>query len=391
MQTKIILKQGKESPIKRFHPWVFSGAIAKIIGKPTDGELIEVLDSKNQFLAIGHYYEGSIAVKIISFLPQTIDEHFWFGKLNEAYQIRLMIGLQHTNCYRLIHGEGDSCPGLVLDYYNGVIVYQAHSIGMHLERQKIVVALQKLYGTNLIAIYDKSKETLPGIYAENLINDYLFGEISLPHLVQENGHQFQINWQTGQKTGFFLDQRDNRALLAKYAKDKKVLNCFCYSGGFSIYALQAGADLVHSVDVSQKAIDLVNENVKVNHFESLPHEAYAEDVMKYLKANDQVYDLIVLDPPAYAKSKDARHRAVQGYKRLNAEGMRMLKSGGILFTFSCSQVVDKELFYNTIVAAALEAGKQVRVLHHLTQPADHPVNFFHPEGSYLKGLVLHVL
>ncbi|MBP6386548.1 MAG: class I SAM-dependent rRNA methyltransferase [Pseudarcicella sp.] len=391
MQATIILKQGKESPVKRFHPWIFSGAIAKIVGKPTDGELVEVLDNNKNFLAIGHYYEGSIAVKIVSFQNKIIDELFWFEKLNEAFLLRQKIDLTATNCYRLVHGEGDGCPGLILDFYNGVIVFQAHSIGMYLERKKITKALQQIYGKALLAIYDKSKETLPNNFAENIENDYLFGEVSLPHLVEENGHQFQINWQTGQKTGFFLDQRDNRALLAKYSKGKKVLNCFCYSGGFSIYSLKAEAAQVHSVDVSQKAIELVAQNIEANHFGSLPHEAYADDVMKFLKANDQVYDVLVLDPPAYAKSKDARHRAVQGYKRLNSEGLSKLKSGGILFTFSCSQVVDKELFYNTIVAAALEAGKQVRVLHHLTQPADHPVNFFHPEGSYLKGLVLYVV
>ncbi len=386
----IILKSGKDAPLRRFHPWVFSGAIAKIIGKPTDGEVVEVLDSKQEYLATGHYYEGSITVKIFSFGKITNESDFWFNKINEAYQVRQYINLQDTNCYRLIHGEGDSCPGLIIDFYNGVAVFQAHSIGMHMERQHIVEALKKVYGKNLLAIFDKSHETLPTNYAATMQNEYLFGEVTVPHEVLENGNKFLIDWQTGQKTGFFLDQRDNRALLAKYSKDRKVLNAFCYSGGFSIYALRAGADLVHSVDVSSKAIDLVNKNVQANGFEGLTHEAYAEDVMKSLKENDQLYDLIVLDPPAFAKSMDARHRAVQGYKRLNMEGFKRLGKGGIMFTFSCSQVVDRQLFYNTVVSAALEAGRQVRVLHHLTQPADHPVNFFHPEGSYLKGLVLYV-
>lgn len=390
MKSQVILKAGKENPVKRFHPWIFSGAIAKIQGKPSDGEVVTVLDSQKNYLATGHYHEGSIAVKIFSFQETEGDQDFWTSKLQKAYDVRKQIDFKDTDCYRLIHGEGDGCPGLVIDFYNGVAVFQAHSIGMHLEKEKISRALQLIYGKDLVAVYDKSYETLPKEYAQTVKNAYLYGSCVVPHKVLENGQNFLIDWETGQKTGFFLDQRDNRALLARFSKGKKVLNCFCYSGGFSIYALSAGAKLVHSVDVSQKAIELVNRNVEANEFEKSEHEAYAEDVMKYLKANDQIYDLIVLDPPAYAKSMDARHRAVQGYKRLNAEGMKRLAKGGILFTFSCSQVVDRELFYNTVVAAALEAGRQVRVLHHLTQPADHPVNFFHPEGSYLKGLVLYV-
>ncbi len=388
----VVLHAGKELPVKRFHPWVFSGAIAQIIGEPTDGAVVDVVDFGYQFLATGHYHEGSIAVKVFSFTQTTADEAFWFTKIHQAYQVRTLIDFEQTNCFRLIHGEGDGCPGLIIDMYNGVAVLQAHSIGMHLERAKIAHAIQQVFGETLLAIYDKSVETLPPQYASTVQNGYLWGKCEVPHPAKENAHTFLINWETGQKTGFFLDQRDNRALLARYAKGRKVLNSFCYSGGFSIYALSAGATLVHSVDVSQKAIDLVNQNVAANFGQntSLTHEAYAEDVMKYLKANDQFYDLIVLDPPAYAKSLDARHRAVQGYKRLNAEGFRRLAKGGILFTFSCSQVVDRELFYNTVVSAALEAGRQVRVLHHLTQPSDHPVNFFHPEGSYLKGLVLYV-
>ena len=302
-------------------------------------------------------------------------------------------GSGQVDCYRLIHGEGDGFPGLILDFYNGVIVFQAHTIGMWREKEKIVAGLKQIFGESLLAVYDKSAETLPTEFGKTMQNDYLFNSSSaelIPHEVSENDKKFLIDWQTGQKTGFFLDQRDNRALLGQYAKGKKVLNSFCYSGGFSIYALKAGAELVHSVDVSKKAVNLVNQNVALNFGETDKHEAYVEDVMNYLKRNDQTYDLIILDPPAYAKNVAKRHNAVQGYKRLNIEGIKRLAKGGILFTFSCSQVVDRELFYNTVMSAALEVGRQVRVLHHLTQGADHPVNLFHPEGSYLKGLVLYV-
>ncbi|WP_420156020.1 class I SAM-dependent rRNA methyltransferase [Siphonobacter sp.] len=391
--VQIILKPGKDAPVRRFHPWVFSGAIAKTLGKPKDGEVVEVLDHQKNYLATGHYHEGSITVKLFSFEPLTPDADFWLQKLENALRVRQALQFTTTTCYRLVHGEGDGFPGLILDWYNGVVVFQAHSVGMHREREAIAQALQKLYGDALKGIYDKSHETLPDRYAQSVQNGYLWQKdtITLPHPVLENGHTFLIDWQTGQKTGFFLDQRENRQLLTKYVKGKRVLNAFCYSGGFSIYALAAEASLVHSVDVSEKAIKLVEANVEANNFGPEPtHASYAEDVVKYLKTHDQQYDVVVLDPPAYAKSMDARHRAVQGYKRLNIEGLKRLAPGGILFTFSCSQVVDRELFYNTIVAAAIEAGRQVRVLHHLSQGPDHPVNFFHPEGHYLKGLVLYV-
>lgn len=390
--VQVVLKFGKDAPVRRFHPWVFSGAIHKIKGKPQDGEVVEVLDSHGNYLATGHYHDGSIAVKIFSFEQVDIDENFWFNKLEKAYKVRQLLDLQQTTCFRLIHGEGDGLPGLVIDWYNGVAVLQAHSIGMHLERNNLSQALQRLFGDKLLAVYDKSKETLPDRYAESFSNGYLVGSQSVPHAVQENGATFVIDWETGQKTGFFLDQRDNRQLLTRYVAGKNVLNAFCYSGGFSVYALGAGAAMVHSVDASQKAIELTIRNVVANEFPVGvgTHEAYTEDVIKFLKNTTEPYDVMVLDPPAYAKSMDARHRAVQGYKRLNIEGLKKLASGGILFTFSCSQVVDRELFYNTVVAAAIEAGRQVRVLHHLTQGPDHPVNFFHPEGHYLKGLVLYV-
>lgn len=388
---KIIhLKKGKEIPVKRFHPWIFSGAIYKQEGKPTDGDVVKVVDYQQNFLAIGHYYSGSIAVKIFSFEENEIHDNFWEEKLRSAYKLRQLLPFENTNCYRLVHGEGDGFPGLIIDWYNGVAVYQAHTIGMHLAKDSIVSALKNIYKTELQAVYDKSAETLPKNYAVNIANGYLFGETPVPHQVQENGVNFLIDWQTGQKTGFFLDQRDNRKLLANYVKGKTVLNAFCYSGGFSAYALLADAKVVFSVDSSEKAIKLAEQNINANIKDSKNSHCFDSDVMDFLKKSEQNFEVMVLDPPAYAKSLDARHRALQAYKRLNIEGLKKLEKGGILFTFSCSQVVDRELFYNTIVAAALEAGRQVRVLHHLSQGADHPVNAFHPEGNYLKGLVLYV-
>ncbi|WP_461083932.1 class I SAM-dependent rRNA methyltransferase [Spirosoma flavus] len=399
--SKIYLQAGRDEAVRRFHPWIFSRAISRYEGSLADGDVVEVFDNKQRYLATGHYHDGSIVVRLFSFAatsggPVTPDLPYWTEKLTHIRSIRRAIveanqnaGL--TNCYRLVHGEGDNCTGLIIDMYNGVAVLQAHSIGMHRERTIITEALKSVFGDELEAVYDKSADTLPDEYGATVTNSYLYGRTPVPHPVQENGNTFLVNWITGQKTGFFLDQRDNRALLAQYGRGKKVLNAFCYSGGFSVYALKAGAELVHSVDVSQKAIDLTNQNITANFGEeNVAHEAFAEDVMHYLKAHDHQYDVVVLDPPAFAKSMSARHRAVQGYKRLNAEGFRRVAKGGILFTFSCSQVVDRELFYNTIVAAAIEAGRQVRVLHHLSQPADHPVNLFHPEGGYLKGLVLWV-
>ena len=399
--SKLFLQAGRDEAVRRFHPWVFSRAISRYEGDLNDGDVVEVFDSKKNYLATGHYHDGSIAVRIFSFDatsggPVTPDLAYWTQKLTHIRSIRQTIVIGETNCYRLVHGEGDGCTGLIVDMYNGVAVLQAHSIGMHRERDIIAEALKAVFGEELQAVYDKSADTLPDEYGATVTNGYLFGRTPVPHPVQENGNTFLVNWITGQKTGFFLDQRDNRALLAQYAHGKNVLNAFCYSGGFSVYALRAGASSVHSVDVSQKAIDLTNQNIEANFGkDETKHEAYAEDVMHYLKAHgpshgDHQYDVVVLDPPAFAKSLSARHRAVQGYKRLNAEGFRRVAKGGILFTFSCSQVVDRELFYNTIVAAAIEAGRQVRVLHHLSQPADHPVSLFHPEGGYLKGLVLWV-
>ncbi len=390
--NKIWLKPHKEAAIQRFHPWVFSGAIQRIEGDPADGDEVQVLDHKGQFLALGHYQAGSITVRLLAYEPTPTDAAFWTHKLRRAFHYRQQLGFHnstHTNCYRLVHAEGDGLPGLIIDIYNRTAVIQCHSIGMHKARMLITQALLELYGGHLEAVYDKSAETLPDRYAATVNNAYLHG-MSTQRVALENDHSFLVDWEGGQKTGFFLDQRDNRSLCAKYAKGKTVLNAFCYSGGFSIYALQAGAVHVDSVDVSKKAIELVEQNVALNVTQQERHRAYASDVLPFLKNAPGEYDLMIVDPPAFAKHFDKRHNAVQGYKRLNALAMQKIKPGGILFTFSCSQVVDEPLFYNTIVAAALESGRQARVMHRLSQPPDHPVNCFHPEGAYLKGLVLYV-
>jgi 23S rRNA (cytosine1962-C5)-methyltransferase len=389
---KIQLKPNRDEAIRRFHPWVFSGAVHRMDGQPKDGETVDIFDREGEWIATGHYQDGSICVRIISFEFQEINQAFWTKKLQNAYDYRQKIGIignMETNCYRLIHAEGDGLPGLVIDIYGNTAVVQCHSIGMYRARVEIATALKEVFGESLTAIYDKSKETLPKVFAMGVENRYLHGEAG-NNVVLENGCKFSIDWEGGQKTGFFLDQRDNRQLLGKYAVGKSVLNAFCYTGGFSVYALLAGATKVDSIDVSAKAVDLVNENVALNGDFEEKHNAYAGEVLEFLKNNEKVYDVMIVDPPAFAKSLDKRHNAVQGYKRLNAMALQQIAPGGILFTFSCSQVVDRQLFYDTIVAAAIEAKRQVRVMHHLTQPADHPVNLFHPEGSYLKGLVVYV-
>ena len=389
---QILLKAGKEEPVKRFHPWIFSGAIGKVIGTPEDGDVVTVFSNKREFLGIGHYQNGSITVRICAFEECELNLDFWISRLQKAYDYRVAVGIatdDATNCFRFIHGEGDSLPSLIIDVYNDTAVIQCHSIGMHKSRQLIAEALMQVLGNRIKAVYDKSYETLPDKYAKTIGNQYLIGT-SEPNVVLENNIKFNIDWVTGQKTGFFLDQRDNRALISRYSKGKTVLNAFCYSGGFSVYALQAGAKHVDSVDVSAKAIELTDKNVSLNGDFGDRHQSFAQDVMPYLKQNEKAYDVMIVDPPAFAKSMDKRHNAVQGYKRLNALALSQIAKGGILFTFSCSQVVDRQLFYNTIVAAAIEAKRHVRVMHHLTQPADHPTSLFHPEGSYLKGLVLFV-
>lgn len=390
----IYLKKGREAAVLRFHPWIFSGAVHRIDGKPKDGDLVIVNTKNDETIATGHYNNGSILVRVLAFSEANIDQTFWNEKLSAAYTKRERIVSLHgtdTDCYRLIHAEGDDLPGLIVDIYGNVAVLQCHSIGMHKDRKRITEAIISQSNGKIKQVYDKSTAVLPKQYAFNFKDGFVDSDEEKTGLpVSENGNKFQINWVTGQKTGFFLDQRDNRKLLGEYAKGKTVLNTFCYSGGFSIYALNAGASLVHSVDISQKAMDLTDENVALNQPFEGKHESITQDVMQYLKEDELEYDIVVVDPPAFAKNLRKRHNAVQGYKRLNALALKRVKKGGILFTFSCSQVVDTLLFQNTIVAAALESNRKVSILHRLSQGADHPVNLFHPEGSYLKGLVLYV-
>lgn len=390
MTKKVILKARRSAAVERFHPWVFSGAVKAIEGDVKDGDVVEVYKSDGAYLATGHYQDGSITVRLFSFRQAEPDQGFWNEKIRAALQYRRHLGLAgkpQTNCYRLAHGEGDGLSGLIIDLYDKTAVIQCHSIGMHREIEKLARALQHNFGSQLEAIYDKSAETLPGQYAAGLENRYIFGEGSAGPVL-EYGHAFQVDLEKGQKTGFFLDQRENRRLAGLYAKDEKVLNAFCYSGSFSIYALKAGARFVDSVDTSQKAIELAGSNVQLNGLPEERHRSHAMDVMAFLRSADDDYGLMIIDPPAFAKSMKKRHNAVQAYKRLNALAMGKIRPGGILFTFSCSQVVDKQLFYDTIVAAALESGRHARVMHRLSQPPDHPVSIFHPEGEYLKGLVL---
>ncbi|MCR5887533.1 class I SAM-dependent rRNA methyltransferase [Hymenobacter sp. J193] len=392
--ASVTLKPGKDQSLRRLHPWVFSGAIGRMRGEVVEGELVAVHAANGELLGVGHYAPGSIAVRMLAFgtEAQWPDAAFWEEKIRNAYQLRQGLGLTgtgNTNVYRLAHAEGDGMPGLIIDVYGDTAVVQTHSAGMYKARPLIAQALQAVI-PGLRAIYDKSAETVPTKAAPDAQNGYLFGESSgQEHVVQENGHPFAVDWETGQKTGFFIDQRDNRSLLARYAPGRRVLNTFCYTGGFSSYALMAGAELVHSVDSSKKAIELTERNAALTGLQDR-HEAYAQDVFSFLKDRHNQYDLIVLDPPAFAKHLSARHNALMGYKRLNVAGLRQIAPGGLLFTFSCSQVVSMELFEGAILAAAIEAGRPARILHRLTQPADHPVSLFHPEGEYLKGLVLAV-
>lgn len=389
--TKIFLKPKKEESLRRYHPWVFSGAIQYVDGKPEEGELVEVYASDKTFLAIGHYQIGSIAVRVLSFSRVTIDDYFWYDKVAAAFRLRQNIGLIHenNNTYRLIHGEGDNLPGLIVDVYGDTAVMQAHSVGMHLMRKTLAEGIVKAV-PGVHNVYYKSETTLPFKAPVDPENGYLIGKETKTCMALENGLHFQVDWLRGQKTGFFVDQRENRALLEQYAKDKSVLNMFCYTGGFSVYAMRGGARLVHSVDSSAKAIELTDKNVEVNFLEDTRHASFAEDAFKFLNANQYQYDLMVLDPPAFAKHRDALRNALKGYKRLNAKGIEQIKPGGILFTFSCSQVVTREQFRLAVFSAAAETGRNVRILHQLSQPADHPVNIYHPEGEYLKGLVLYV-
>ena len=389
---KIILKPGKERSVFRLHPWIFSGAIAKKEGELQEGHLVKVYSSDNQYIATGHYQIGSIAVRILTFQDQAIDYDFWKERIGNAWKMRQNLGLADSatnNVFRLIHGEGDHLPGLVVDYYAGVAVVQFHSIGMYLEKENITKALLEVMDGRLTAIYDKSEGTLPYKAAVTPHNGYLYGKAE-NFIAMENGLKFNVDWLEGQKTGFFIDQRENRSLLEKYAKDKNVLNMFCYTGGFSFYAMRGGAKSVHSVDVSARAIELTKQNVELNFPGDSRHEAFVEEAFKFLENSYGKYDLIILDPPAFAKHQNVLNNAIQGYKKLNRKGIEVVKPGGIIFTFSCSQVMTKELFRQTVFTAAANTKRKVRILHQLTQPADHPVNIYHPEGEYLKGLVLYV-
>lgn len=391
--NKVYLKPKKEESLLRFHPWVFSGAIARVEGNPEEGEVVEVYTSDKQYIAAGHYQIGSIAVRVLTFKKEEINHEFWVRRLTVARDLRQalrLIGTPTNNACRLVHGEGDNLPGLIIDLYDHTAVMQAHSAGMHVYRHEIASAFKEVMGDTVQNIYYKSETTLPfKADLESTENGFLLGG-STENVAMENGLLFHVDWLKGQKTGFFVDQRDNRALLEHYSLGRNVLNMFCYTGGFSFYAMRGGARLVHSVDSSAKAIDLTRANVELNFPGDTRHEAFAEDAFKYLDRMGGEYDLIILDPPAFAKHRGAIRNALRGYTKLNAKAFEKIRPGGILFTFSCSQVVSKQDFRNAVFTAAAQSGRSVRIMHQLTQPADHPVNIYHPEGEYLKGLVLYV-
>ncbi len=387
----IYLKKGKDESLKRFHPWVFSGAIAHMDEGINEGDVVRLLDCQGTFMAVGHFQFGTIMVRVLSFEDIAIDESFWEGRLRKAYESRKAMGLERedNNTFRLVHGEGDFLPGLIVDCYGNTAVMQAHSVGIHCDRMTIAEQLVKVMGGTIRNVYYKSETTLPAKMAMQSENQFLIGG-SGTDVAMENGLQFHVDWLKGQKTGFFVDQRDNRSLLERYAKDRVVLNMFCYTGGFSFYAMRGDARCVHSVDSSAKAIELTNANVQLNFPEDSRHEAFCEDAFKFLAQAGDTYDLIILDPPAFAKHRGALHNALKGYTRLNARAFEMIKPSGILFTFSCSQVVSKDQFRMAVFTAAAQSGRRVRILHQLHQPSDHPINIYHPEGEYLKGLVLYV-
>lgn len=391
MYAQIILKKGKEESLKRFHPWVFSGAIQAIEDGIEEGETVRLVNRNGDFIAVGHYQQGSIAVRVLTFEDREIDDDFWHSRISSALKMRQSIGIADSpsnNTYRLVHGEGDNLPGLIIDVYGDTAVMQAHSIGMHKVRKEIAKALVDVMESRISNVYYKSETTLPFMDAADM-NGFIYGG-SDNNVALENGLKFRVDWLKGQKTGFFVDQRENRSLLEKYAAGKRVLNMFCYTGGFSFYAMRGGAQLVHSVDSSAKAIDLTRENVSLNFPGDQRHEAFCEDAFKYLEKAGDNYNLIILDPPAFAKHRGALHNALKGYTRLNQKAFEKIEKGGILFTFSCSQVVTKDHFRNAVFTAAALAKRNVRILHQLHQPADHPINIYHPEGEYLKGLVLYV-
>lgn len=395
---KVILKKGREESLRRFHPWVFSGAVAQIIGEPAEGDIVAVYASDGSFLATGHYQIGSIAVRVLSFDSDVLSPDFWETMLSRALRERVALGLHRegsdTSCYRLVHGEGDNLPGLIIDWYDGVCVMQAHSAGMFRARLQIAEALKAVYGDSLKAVYDKSSGTAPFKAGLDLVDGYIYrrpGFNDDDQIVSEYGHRFIVNWTEGQKTGFFLDQRENRRLVERYAAGRNVLNLFCYTGGFSIYALAGGAVHVDSVDSSRKAMELVGRNVALNGFSASQHTGVCGDAMDFLKTVPaDRYDMMIVDPPAFAKHRGALHNALRAYQRLNAAAISLVAPGGLVFTYSCSQVVDKETFALTVFSAAAQTGRSVRILDRLNQPADHPVNIYHPEGEYLKGLLLYV-
>jgi 23S rRNA (cytosine1962-C5)-methyltransferase len=391
METKIVLKSGKEQSVRRYHPWIFSGAIKKIYGDLSEGDIVTVFDNKDNFLAVGHYQPGSIAVRILSFEDIEPDTEFFRERISSAIEFRRSLGLidnKSVNVFRLIHAEGDNLPGLIADFYNSVIVMQMHSVGMYRIRKEIAGILSELMGDSITAIYDKSESTIPfkaGIAAKN---EFIYGE-SGPVVVTENGFKFKIDWTKGQKTGFFIDQRENRKLLSEFTKGRNVLNMFGYTGGFSVYAMK-DAGLVHSVDSSASATELADENVRLNFGDDSRHKSFQVDAFEFLNDIKDKYDLIILDPPAFAKHNNVLANALQGYKRLNIKAIEQIRPGGIIFTFSCSQVVTRENFRKSVFAAAANTGRNVRILHQMSQPPDHPVNIYHPESEYLKGLVLYV-
>ena len=396
--TKIILKKGRDESLRRFHPWVFSGAVAQIVGQPSEGDVVGVFAHDGSFLAYGHYQIGSIAVRILSFSGEDVLGHdFWVNMISRALKVRQAAGLANeleTNCFRLVHGEGDGLPGLIIDWYDGVCVMQAHSVGMFRSKGAICDALKAVFGERLKAVYDKSSGTAPFKAGLDLVDGYLFkadGFSDDEQVVLENGNKFFVNWTEGQKTGFFLDQRENRALVGRYSKDRNVLNLFCYTGGFSVYALRGGALRVDSVDSSRKAVDMVSRNMTLNGYDPSVHEDICADAIDFLRdVPEDKYDLMIVDPPAFAKHRGALSNALRAYQRLNAAAISKVAPGGLVFTFSCSQVVDKEAFALAVFSAAAQTGRSVRILDRLNQPADHSVNIYHPEGEYLKGLLLYV-
>jgi 23S rRNA (cytosine1962-C5)-methyltransferase len=390
-RVKIVLKSGKDQSPRRYHPWIFSGAIKKIYGTPVEGDLVEVYDNKDEFLAIGHYQPGSIAVRILSFTKVEPDIDFFRDRFRKAISYRESVGLLNdpgTNVFRLIYAEGDDLPGLIIDYYNGVAVMQTHSVGMFRLRKEFAAILKELLGDKITAVYDKSEGTIPHMSGISVVNEFLFGN-SDPVVVTENGFKFRIDWTTGQKTGFFIDQRENRKLMGEYTNGRSVLNMFGYTGGFSVYAMK-NARLVHTVDSTASAIDMANENIKLNYGDDPRHESFKVDAFDFLNDIKDIYDLIILDPPAFAKHQNVLANALQGYKRLNIKAIEQIKPGGIIFTFSCSQVVTKENFRKSVFAAAANTGRRVKIMHQIGQPVDHPVNIYHPESEYLKGLVIYV-